>query len=81
MSDPGHQIASEAAKRMMRECLDAGLTWTEIAVACESFVVIMVSGVAVAANTPDPPRFAQEIIDTITERAHARAQDYLRSRG
>jgi hypothetical protein len=81
MPDPqvtGHQIATRAAQTFVKECQAAELSWTEAAVACESFVTIIAVYCAQMSRTPSPKLFAQEIIDSITERAHERAQAYLK---
>jgi hypothetical protein len=73
-----HNIAVKAAMQMVKEGEAAGLAWSEIAISCETAVAIVVSAAAQMAGNGDPHRFAQEMIDLITERAHGRVQTLLR---
>jgi hypothetical protein len=71
-------IAIETAQRFVQECEAAGLQWPAVLVECETFLAIMVAFTAKTSRTQNPERFAQEMIDTITERAHVRAVEALR---
>jgi hypothetical protein len=77
-STAGHAIATRAATAMVRECAAAGLTAEDAAIACESAIAIVVAYAARVIGTPDPARYAQEIIDVMTERAHLRVREVLR---
>jgi predicted DsbA family dithiol-disulfide isomerase len=76
-----HQIATDAAKQLVDRATDAGLDYPAIALACETVVAVVVASAAEQSGTPDRARFAQEIIEAITERAHQRVQAYLRKEG
>jgi 3-keto-L-gulonate-6-phosphate decarboxylase len=77
MPDPGHEIATEAAQLLVSRGMRAGLTWEQLCVSMETTLAIVVVGASAIAQTPDPHRFAQEIIEAITERAHDRARAIL----
>lgn len=73
-----HQIAAKAAMQIVKEGQAAGLSWTDIAVSCETAVAIVVAAAAQMGGDPDNGRFAQEMVETITERAHGRVQALIR---
>ena len=77
-SQLSHDIATRAATAMVKEGDAAGLAWTDIAVSCETAVSIVVVAAAKMTGSPNPEAFAQEMIETITERAHSRVQALLR---
>ena len=69
-----HEIAVRAATAMVKEGMEAGLSWSDIAVAGETVIAIVVAGAAEVSGTPNRARFAQEIVEAMTERAHELAQ-------
>ena len=73
-----NRIAAEAATTMMKQGFVAKLSIGELAVTCETTLAIIVVAAAEQSLCQDKPRFAQEMIETITERAHNRAQAMLR---
>lgn len=78
-SHPSHQFAIDAAKHIIQQGTDAGLSWSEIAISLETTIVIVACGCAAMSKTPRPAAFVQEIIDAATERAHSRAVEYFAS--
>ena len=77
-ADKSHEIATRAARRLVVEARDAGLLWSDIAISCETVIAIVVSAVVRMEPSADPKRFATELVDTITERAHSRTMEHLR---
>lgn len=73
-----HQIAAKAAMQIVKEGQAAGLSWQDIAISCETAVSIVVAAATQMSGTPDNSRFAQEMVETITERAHGRVQALIR---
>lgn len=76
--DKAHRIAVEAATKLVKDGDAAGLRWTDITIACETVIGIVVSCAAEMSGAPDKERWSAEIIDTMTERAHARVVALLR---
>jgi hypothetical protein len=73
MISPGsHEIAARHAKELVKECAAAGISWPEIALACESVIVVVVAAAAQSVHIDDPISFATEIIDLMTEQAQKR---------
>lgn len=75
-----HSIATAATKELVQRALQAGLSPAELLAALESTVAIAVLWAAEATATPDPQRYAQEVIDTLTEAAHSRVRMILDKR-
>lgn len=69
-----HRLASAAAMQFVKQAMDAGLNWRDVAIGGESVVAIVVAACAQMCGEPDHARFAQEMVETITERAHGRVQ-------
>jgi hypothetical protein len=67
-----HQIASKAAMQIVKEGAAAGLSWSDIAISCETAVSIVVATAVEMAGKPDRIQFATELVEMITERAHKR---------
>lgn len=76
MNSREHEVATRAAHLIIKEL--EGSRWEDIALSCESTIAIVVATVAVMAGSQSPERFAQEIIETMTERAHSRVLEYIR---
>lgn len=76
--DISHQIAVEAASLLVKKGQAAGLSWADITISCETVLAIVVTVTGRMANTPDDLRWAQEMIEDITERAHSRASALIR---
>jgi hypothetical protein len=68
-----HQIACQAAKQIVKEGIDAGLSWTDIIISCESAVAIVVCATAELSGTPNRVQWVTEMVNIMTERAHGRA--------
>jgi hypothetical protein len=66
-----HALAAAAATTFVKTALDAGLNWTDIAIGVETILVIGVAAAAEMSGCPDHERFAQEMLETMTERAQA----------
>ena len=73
-----HALAARSATEFVKAAADAGLSWTEIAIAGETIVAIVVAATAEMSGRADSERFAQEMVETITERAHGRVQALIR---
>jgi hypothetical protein len=50
----------------------AGLGWPDITMACETTIAMVVASVVEMEDRPDKMRFATELVDLMTERAHRR---------
>jgi hypothetical protein len=74
-----HEIATEAAKAFVKECEKANISWTEVMVACESFIAIVVLYASIQAGSRNPARWSQEMIELMLDRVHIRVQEQLRS--
>lgn len=77
-ADASHRIARAAAATLLVQGTEAGLSWADIVISCETAVAIIVSACAELSGSPDPQRFATEIIDVMAERAHGRITAMLR---
>lgn len=73
-----HRLASKAATEFVRSAAGAGLSWQDIAIGGETIVAIVVAACAEMGGSPDNSRFAQEIVDTMTQHAHLRVQALIR---
>lgn len=67
-----HQIAVKAASQLIKDGVAGDLSWTDIAISCETVVAAVVMACAEMSGASSDTRFATEVIDTITERAHQR---------
>jgi curli biogenesis system outer membrane secretion channel CsgG len=70
--DIGHQVASEAAKMIVTRLQDAGLSWQELCISCESAIAIVVATAVTMSGSDMPERMAAELIDSMTEAAQNR---------
>jgi hypothetical protein len=73
-----HQLAAKAATEFVKAAAEAGLSWADIAIGGETIVAIIVAATAEMSGRPDSARFSQEMVETITERAHGRVQALIR---
>ena len=78
MTDPAHQISVKAATVLLRQGEKEKLDWKELAIAMENTITLVVIACAQMSRTPQPERFCQEVMDTITERAHVRISEAYR---
>lgn len=76
-----HDIAAKAGTQIVRDGSAAALNWSDIAIACETTITIVVSAVVQMSGTSQPHALAAELIDTMTERAQKRVAGYLKDRG
>ena len=77
-ADKSHEIATRAALQLVVEASEAGLSWSDIAISCETVIAIVVASVVRMQRPSNPGRLATELVDTITERAHSRTMEHLR---
>lgn len=72
-----HEIAARTARQLIHEATAAGLPWADIAISCETVVAIVVSAICRIEQRDGDLRYATELIETITERAHSRAAHFI----
>ncbi|HTS10152.1 MAG TPA: hypothetical protein VMP68_31610 [Candidatus Eisenbacteria bacterium] len=76
-TDSSHACATAIAKAFFADVKDRNLDAGDTLVALESFLTIAVIYVGTSIGQPDIRRYAQEILDTMTDRAMGRMNDYL----
>ena len=76
-ADSSHACATAIAKAFFEDVKDRNLDAGDTLVALESFLTIAVIYVGTSIGQPDIRRYAQEILDTMTDRAMGRMNDYL----
>jgi hypothetical protein len=73
-----HQIGSKAGTQIVKDSLNAGIDWPDTIIACETAVAIVVAAIIQMTEPSDGRRLATELVDVLTERAHARVTAMLK---
>ncbi len=78
MTSAEHEIATKAIRQIMHDAVDAGLSSTDKLIALETVMVIGVAFIAMSDDkVPAKLAYAQELIETMTERAHSRVVEFI----